>query len=48
MNPHFGGGYPHTYECGNNAPKMIINNLVDKENQDVIGQYDENILYDEV
>lgn len=27
VNPRFGGGYPHAYECGVNVPKMIINNL---------------------
>lgn len=27
VNPRFGGGYPHAYECGINIPKSIINNL---------------------
>lgn len=43
VNPRFGGGYPHGYECGVNVPKMIIENLEGKENQDVVGYYDENI-----
>lgn len=43
VNPRFGGGYPHAYECGVNVPAMIINNLEGKENQDVIDQYDENV-----
>ena len=43
VNPRFGGGYPHAYETGVNIPGMIINNLEDKENQDVIGQYDEDV-----
>ena len=43
VNPRFGGGYPHAYECGVNIPDMIINNLEFKENQDVIGKYDEDI-----
>ncbi len=43
VNPRFGGGYPHGYECGVNVPRMIINNLEGIINQDVIGQYDEDI-----
>jgi carbamoyl-phosphate synthase large subunit len=43
VNPRFGGGYPHAYECGVNVPEMIINNLDEVENQDVIGQYDQDI-----
>ena len=43
VNPRFGGGYPHAFECGVNIPGMIINNLEAKENQDVIGQYDEDV-----
>lgn len=27
VNPRFGGGYPHAYECGVNFPRYIINNL---------------------
>ncbi len=41
VNPRFGGGYPHAYECGVNIPRMIINNLEGIENQEVTGQYDE-------
>ena len=43
VNPRFGGGYPHAYECGVNVPKMIINNLLGKENQECIGQYENDI-----
>jgi len=43
VNPRFGGGYPHAYECGVNVPKMIINNINEKVNETVIGQYEENI-----
>lgn len=49
VNPRFGGGYPHAYECGVNIPKMIINNI--KGNADVIGKYDEGVYmmkYNEV
>ncbi|NMB43702.1 MAG: ATP-grasp domain-containing protein [Clostridiales bacterium] len=43
VNPRFGGGYPHAYECGVNIPGMIINNLEGKGNPNIIGQYDEDI-----
>lgn len=43
VNPRFGGGYPHAYECGVNVPKMIINNIDGKINQSQIGEYKENI-----
>ena len=43
VNPRFGGGYPHAYECGVNIPEMIINNIEGKENHDVIGRFKENI-----
>lgn len=32
VNPRFGGGYPHAYECGINIPKMILNNLLNISN----------------
>lgn len=28
INPRFGGGYPHAYECGVNVPNQIIDNLM--------------------
>jgi carbamoyl-phosphate synthase large subunit len=43
VNPRFGGGYPHAYECGVNIPNMIVNNLEGKENQGVFHQYDEDV-----
>ena len=43
VNPRFGGGYPHAYESGVNAPKMIINNINGIENKEQIGNYDEGI-----
>lgn len=43
VNPRFGGGYPHAYECGVNVPRMIINNLDGKVNDNVIGQYDQDV-----
>ncbi|AZP04905.1 ATP-grasp domain-containing protein [Jeotgalibaca ciconiae] len=43
INPRFGGGYPHAYECGVNFPKMIVKNLYHQANESVIGQYEEDI-----
>lgn len=43
VNPRFGGGYPHAYECGCNFPKYIINNIYTKTNQIQIGKYDEGV-----
>ncbi len=43
VNPRFGGGYPHAYECGINVPRMIINNIKGKINENVVGQYEDNI-----
>lgn len=42
VNPRFGGGYPHAYECGANHIRMMLNNLEGIENPCVIGQYEEN------
>ena len=43
VNPRFGGGYPHAFECGVNIPKMIINNLKNVVNDTAIGKYDDGI-----
>lgn len=43
INPRFGGGYPHAYECGVNFPKLVINSINGIENDEDIGNYDENI-----
>ena len=43
VNPRFGGGYPHAYECGCDHMKLIYNNLDGKRNTGVIGSYKENI-----
>lgn len=51
VNPRFGGGYPHAYECGCNHMQLIVNNLSGKENQCRIGLYDDGIYmmkYNEV
>lgn len=43
VNPRFGGGFPHAYECGVNVPRMIINNVEGVKNVKNIGKYDEDI-----
>lgn len=43
VNPRFGGGYPHAYECGVNVPNMIINNINGKKNIESIGHYNEDV-----
>lgn len=51
INPRFGGGYPHAYECGVNFPKLIINSMNGVENTVEIGNYEEEIYmmkYNEV
>lgn len=41
VNPRFGGGYPHAYECGVDHMKLIINNLKQIANKNEIGNYEE-------
>lgn len=51
VNPRFGGGYPHAYECGVDHMKLILNNLEGKTNEKKIGAYEEGIYmmkYNEV
>lgn len=51
VNPRFGGGYPHAFECGVNHMKLIQNNLNGVVNEKNIGAYDEGIFmmkYNEV
>lgn len=43
VNPRFGGGYPHAYECGADHMKLIVNNLNGIVNSDVIGNYKESV-----
>lgn len=43
VNPRFGGGYPHAYECGCNHMDLIVNNLEGKANKKSIGAYNEDI-----
>lgn len=43
VNPRFGGGYPHAYECGVDNVKLIINNLLNITNQVCIGNYEDDV-----
>lgn len=43
VNPRFGGGYPHAYECGVNVPKMILNNLNGEQNESINEGYMEGV-----
>lgn len=44
VNPRFGGGYPHAYECGCNHIIFISNNLFNKENMPLIGKYESDVF----
>lgn len=44
VNPRFGGGYPHAYECGVRTPQMIMNNLNGQTNMPAIGEYQSNVV----
>lgn len=39
VNPRFGGGYPHAYECGCNHMSLIVNNLKGLVNSKEQGNY---------
>lgn len=43
VNPRFGGGYPHAYECECNHMALILNNLNGKTNIKNIGTYDDDV-----
>lgn len=43
VNPRFGGGYPHAFECGCDHISLILNNLLGKANERNIGNYDSDI-----
>lgn len=51
VNPRFGGGYPHAFECGCDHMKLIANNLQGKANSCNVGNYQDEIFmmkYNEV
>ena len=43
VNPRFGGGYPHAYECGCNHMALILNNLKGFANKKNIGAYEDGM-----
>lgn len=43
VNPRFGGGYPHAYECGGNHMKLICKNLEGSVNTVSIGEYKDDV-----
>lgn len=43
VNPRFGGGYPHAYECGADHMAMIANNLNGIPNSRQVGNYRDGI-----
>ena len=44
VNPRFGGGYPHAYECGVDHMHLIANNLAGKANPVQIGCYEDGLV----
>lgn len=51
VNPRFGGGYPHAYECGCDHMSLILNNLNGVANKKNIGAYEDGVYmmkYNEV
>ncbi len=51
VNPRFGGGYPHAYECGCDFMGMILENLSGCENRKRVGEYNKGVYmmkYNEV
>jgi carbamoyl-phosphate synthase large subunit len=44
VNPRFGGGYPHAYECGCDHMTLICNNLKGISNEKNIGNYEEDLV----
>jgi len=43
VNPRFGGGYLIAFECGENFPKYIINNINGKKNEIKLNEYEEDM-----
>ena len=44
INPRFGGGYPHAYECGVNFLKMMAVNAKGQVNTDNVMDYHEGVV----
>ena len=43
VNPRFGGGYPHAFECGCDHMTLIKNNIEGRANDANIGAYEEGV-----
>ena len=43
VNPRFGGGYLHAYECGVDFPQMLINNMNGIVNERNVGEYKDGV-----
>ena len=43
VNPRFGGGYPHAYECGCDHMALILKNLMGQANPPRIGAYEDGV-----
>lgn len=43
VNPRFGGGYPHAYECGCDHMRFIVNNLAGFSNEYMVGKYETGV-----
>ncbi len=43
VNPRFGGGYPHAYECGCDHMSLILQNLRGAPNSPAIGAYEDGV-----
>lgn len=44
VNPRFGGGYPHAYECGCDFTALIARNLEGLPNEEKLGGYPEDVF----
>ena len=43
VNPRFGGGYLHAYECGEDFPKYLFYNMNGMTNKYAVGNYNEGV-----
>lgn len=51
INPRFGGAYLHAYGADVDFVQLILNNISDKQNESIIGEYEEDVImmmYDDV
>ena len=43
VNPRFGGGYPHAYECGCDHMRLIVENISGRINNKKLGRYEDGV-----